>query len=155
MDREQTGKYPETGLWEITPALSARGTLSKNGDVVLPEGDANRNQSRSYKINRLKNARRFGKEPKSRSSLQARVLPTQLVTTIPQLGNHTRYYILMTAPLDLGYVLREGLSVQQFLCHPFTLPSRAFGREPNALPKLCNCLMPKSFGSPGYMTCEP
>jgi len=40
---------------------------------------------------------------------------------MPQLGNHTRYYILMTAPVDLGYVLREGLSAQQFPCHPFTL----------------------------------
>jgi hypothetical protein len=60
------------------------------------------------------------KESKGRSSLQARVFPTQLVTTIPQLGN-TRYYILMTAPVDLGYVLREGLSVQQFPCHRFTL----------------------------------
>jgi hypothetical protein len=30
--------------------------------------------------------------------------------------------------------------------------ARAFGREPNALPKLLNCLIRKNFGSPGRVT---
>src|SRR6267142_4356245 len=41
------------------------------------------------------------------------------------------------------------LSHQQLPHAGLTSYAKAFGREPNALPKLCNCLRAKSFGSPG------
>lgn len=37
----------------------------------------------------------------------------------------------------------------------FHCACHAFGRKPNALPKLCNLLMSKSFGSPSCTKCEP
>ena len=42
------------------------------------------------------------------------MLYTQLVTTIPQLRNHTRYYVLMTALVDSGYVPQKNFPFNNF-----------------------------------------
>jgi hypothetical protein len=55
----------------------------------------------------------------------------------------------MTALVDSGYISRKKFPFNNFRASDLHFTSQAFAREPNALPKLCNCLKPKSFGSPG------
>src|SRR5216683_2668955 len=61
----------------------------------------------------------------------------------------TWYYHFMTALVDSGHVSRKNLPFDNLCTTDLRLTSQAFGREPNALPKLCNLLRSKSLGSPG------
>ena len=71
-------------------------------------------------------------------------------------GIRNYYYIFMTAPVDFGPVVENGFPLNNFRTTIFSLHARAFGNEPNALPKLGNCLRTKNFGSPGKTrTCNP
>jgi hypothetical protein len=55
----------------------------------------------------------------------------------------TWYYIFMTGLLDSGHVPQKNFPLNKFreLNRQYML--KHFAREPNALPKLCNYLMPK------------
>jgi hypothetical protein len=64
-------------------------------------------------------------------------------------GIRKYYYISMTALIDLDLLPRRAFLSTTFALPSFTSHAQAFGREPNALPKLCNLLRLKSFGSPG------
>ena len=51
--------------------------------------------------------------------------------------------------VDLGQASEKSSWFSNLRTVGFISHAQAFGREPNALPKLCNCLMQKNFGSPG------
>jgi len=55
----------------------------------------------------------------------------------------------MAALVDLGQATEKTSWFSNLQTYHFTSHAQAFGREPNALPKLCNCLMEKIFGSLG------
>src|SRR5712664_1542979 len=55
----------------------------------------------------------------------------------------------MTAFVRLGEESLKNFPFNNFRTRNFTSHAQAFGREPNALPKLCNFLRSKRFGSPG------
>jgi hypothetical protein len=55
----------------------------------------------------------------------------------------------MTALVDLGQATEEASWFSNLQTYHFTSHAQAFGREPNALPKLCNCLIQKDFWLPG------
>ena len=55
----------------------------------------------------------------------------------------------MTALIDSGHVPQKNVPFNNFRTTDLRFTSQAFGREPNALPKLCNFLRSKKFGSPG------
>ena len=59
------------------------------------------------------------------------------------------YYVFMTALVDLRWRFEKRFWFSNLRNGDFTSQAQAFGREPNALPKLCNCLIHKNFGSPG------
>ena len=54
----------------------------------------------------------------------------------------------MTAVLDSGVVVQKNLSFDNYRTTELQFISQAFGREPNALPKVRNCSMQRTFGSP-------
>jgi len=69
---------------------------------------------------------------------------------VVRLGNRKgTITFFMTALVDLGGRFEQRFWFQQLAQRRFHSQAQAFGREPNALPKLCNCLIQKSFGSPG------
>ena len=55
----------------------------------------------------------------------------------------------MTAFVRPGEESLKNFPFNDFRTRNFTSHAQAFGREPNTLPKLCNCLIQKNFGSPG------
>src|SRR5258708_31819634 len=54
----------------------------------------------------------------------------------------------MTALVDSGHVSRKNLPFDNFCTTDLRLTSQAFGREPNALPKLCNCYAYSTITAP-------
>jgi len=64
-------------------------------------------------------------------------------------GYGIRKDVLMTATCWSWTGGRKELFVQQLRYADLTAHAQAFGHEPNALTKLCNCLIQKNFGSPG------
>ncbi len=60
----------------------------------------------------------------------------------------TCYYHFMTALVDSGHVSRKNLPFDNFCTTDLRLTSQAFGREPNALPKLCNCYAYSTITAP-------
>src|SRR5258706_3163107 len=56
--------------------------------------------------------------------------------------------IFMTALVDSGHLSRKNLPFNNFCTTDLRLTSQAFGREPNALPELCNCYAYSTIKAP-------
>src|SRR5260370_39958190 len=56
--------------------------------------------------------------------------------------------IFMTALVDSGHLSRKNLPFNNFCTTDLRLTSQAFGREPNALPELCNCYAYSTITAP-------
>ena len=52
------------------------------------------------------------------------------------------YYVFMTALVEVGWIAKNSAVSATFGIFDLISNAHAFGREPNALPELCNCLMP-------------
>ena len=63
--------------------------------------------------------------------------------------SHRSYYVFMTVLIDSGCVPQKNFPFNNFRTIDLLFTSQAFGRKPNALLTLCNCLRVKGFGSPG------
>jgi hypothetical protein len=101
----------------------------------------------------LRNWQPFGCEPKSLPLspifLGHKSQPARPITTTVRPRIRRDYYVFMTAPVEIGWIAENSQISAICGSFDFSWKTHAFVREPNALPKLCNLLKPKSFGSPG------
>jgi hypothetical protein len=58
------------------------------------------------------------------------------------------YYIFMTALVDFGEAAKKYCCMSNLIAADLITQSHAFGREPNVLPKLCNCYAYSTIKAP-------